>query len=265
MFGNEAALALARQYEYREFWDLFYQDADPFSKRPVAGLYSEYCHAYSHVNSFNSCAKAYEQTRDPYYLKALRSFYRFMQAEEVMATGGYGANFEHLMPKTRLIDALRTGHDSFETQCDSYAAYRLVKYLTCLTDGAEFGNWAEALIYNATVATLPMTAAGNTLYYSDYNMYGGQKQNRADGWTCCTGTRPLLGAAYTGLQTPNDHCDIRALVPKMRTVSQKPLHYTVEGMASLTFKPFYEFAEHEPYFIYHDTTAHATRFNNAVE
>lgn len=395
IFGIHAAREAAERFEYRDFWDLFYKDADPFSKRPKAGLYSEFCHAYSHVNSFNSCAKAYEITKDPYYLKALRSFYRFMQEEEVMATGGYGPNYEHLMPKYRIIDALRTGHDSFETQCDSYAAYRLIKYLTLFTKEACYGNWAESLLYNATAATIPMTEDGKVIYYSDYNMYGARKLNRQDGWTCCTGTRPLLiaemqrliyfedtdglyisqytpstlswnkngqritvkqttgfpltdsseitlslkepaafgihlrmpawlagnmtvirngspmettvntggwltadalwsdgdvltvslpqkvwmhafdpikngpnaflhgpivlAAEYTGIQTPNDWMDIQALLPKMRQDKNHPLHYTVEGIPAISFRPFYEFKENERYFIYHDTTAHASR------
>lgn len=49
-------------------------------------------------------------------------------------------------------------------------------------------------MYNAAAATIPMTEEGNIIYYSDYNMYGGYKKNRQDGWTCCTGTRPLLVA-----------------------------------------------------------------------
>jgi hypothetical protein len=397
LFGIEEAKVQASRFEYREFWDLFYQDADPFSKRPKAGLYSEYCHAYSHVNSFNSCARAYELSKDPYYLKALRSFYRFMQSEEVMATGGYGPNYEHLMPKYRIIDALRTGHDSFETQCDTYAAYRLIKYLTRFTKEAAYGNWAESLLYNATAATIPMTEDGKVIYYSDYNMYGARKINRQDGWTCCTGTRPLLvaemqrliyfadedglyisqfvpshltwrygqsdvtliqetafpledrtritlklsapaafsirfrmpgwlagpmrllhngvpvsatvdengwlvvnalwnnqdtleaalpqnvwmhsfdpikggpnafmhgpivlAAEYTGIQTPNDWMDVQSLVPKMRPAPNQALHYTVDGIDTITFRPFYEFKENERYFLYHDTTAHASKLH----
>lgn len=397
LFGLEEAGKVAERFEYREYWDLFYRDEDPFSRHPQAGFYSEFCHAYSHTNSFNSCARSYEATHDPYYLKALRTFYDFMQKEEVMATGGFGPNFEHIMPKNRIIDALRTGHDSFETQCDSYAAYRVSKYLTRLTGEARYGGWTESLLYNATAATLPMTEEGGVVYYSDYNMYGAAKFNRQDSWTCCTGTRPLLvaemqrliyfedqdglyvsqfvpsslrwdrdgqtiqvsqstgfpetedtgltfaltedvsfalhfrmpawlagpmdiavngipaettvdergwlklervwkdgdsvkvrlprkvwmhsldpvkdgpnaflcgpvvlAASYTGIQTPNDWMDVQALVQKMRPVEGKPMHYTVEGNDTITFKPFYEYAEGERYFLYHDTTAHATKIH----
>ncbi len=394
-FGLEEAKELAGIWEYKEFWDLFYQDADPFSKRPVAGLYSEYCHAYSHVNSFNSCAMAYKVHKNPYYLRALRKFYDFMQKEEVMATGGYGPNYEHLMHKHRIIDALRTGHDSFETQCDTYAAFRIINYLTSFTGEPQYGNWAEALIFNAAVATIPMTEDGKVIYYSDYNMYGASKINRQDGWTCCTGTRPLLmieiprliyytddqalyisqyipstlkctlnnvnvtlkqetefpvedivnfaltlsepatfplkfrmpswlnkpvsltvnsketevsvdaggwmtvcrewqdgdvicltlpqdlwmhsfdpikngpnaflhgpivlAASYTGIQTPNDWMDIQQLIPKMEPIPNEPLHYRIKDIDTITFKPFYEYVEYERYFLYHDTTAHASK------
>ncbi|NLY18772.1 MAG: hypothetical protein GX045_07435 [Clostridiaceae bacterium] len=395
LFGIEQAREAAGRWEYREWWDLFYKDLDPYSKRPKAGLYSEFCHAYSHTNSFNSCAMAYKVKKDPYYLRAICKYYDFIKNEQMMATGGYGPSFEHLMPKNRIIDALRCGHDSFETQCCSYAAFRLVHYLTCFTGNPHYSNWVELLLYNAVVATIPMTEDGKVIYYSDYNMYGAQKINRQDGWTCCTGTRPLvvtemqrliyfndgedlyiaqytpstlswnrqggkivvhqktgfpltnetqielqlesatefavkfrmpewlagkmtvavngteteamldehgwlsvsnvwkngdtitvtlpqnvwmhsfdpikegpnaflhgpvvLAATYTGPQTPNDHMNVRKLTQKMRPVEGKPLHYTVDGRDDLYFKPFYEYKEYERYFIYHDTTAHATK------
>lgn len=395
VFGIEKAKDLAKRFEYREYWDLFYNHADPHAKRPVAGLFSEYCQAYSHVNSFNSCAKAYEVTKDPYYLEALHSFYRFMQEDQVMATGGFGPNFEHLMPKYRQIDALRTGHDSFETQCNTYAIYRLMKYMTLFTGKSLYGNWVESLIINATAATIPMAEDGRIMYYSDYNMYGAKKTYHEESWTCCTGTWPLLlaeiqrliyfedqdnlyisqfvpstlhwqragaevtvtqysrypaedfiyfrlglsepteftvyfripgwlpgtmivclndepipstvdengwrsartlwhdgdkisllmpqelwmssldkekdgpnaflrgavvlAADYIGLQTPNMRMDIRSLVRRMRPTPGKPLHYTVDGIETIRFRPFYEFKENEPYFLYHDTTAHASK------
>ena len=69
----------------------------------------------------------------------------------------------------------------------------------------------------------------------------------------------MLGAVYTGPQTPNDHMNVRRLPELMRPVEGQPLHYTVEGRDDLTFKPFYEFVEYERYFLYHDTSAHATQ------
>ena len=192
--GYEKARQAAEYWEYREYWDLFYKGEDPFPKKPKAGLFSEFCHAYSHVNSFNSAAMAYEVKGDPYYLEAMERFHRFMTRTQTYCTGGFGSEFEHIMPLDRMIHALKTGHDSFETQCCSYAVYRLEKYLMRFTGEAKYGDWTERLIYNATVATIPMTSDGKVIYYSDYNLYDAKKINRQAGWTCCTGTRPLAVA-----------------------------------------------------------------------
>lgn len=51
------------------------------------------------------------------------------------------------------------------------------------------------------------------------------------------------------------------ITEKMKPVPEKPLHYTVDGIDTITFRPFYEFKENERYFLYHDTTAHATKFH----
>ena len=193
-FKLDAALTVAKRYEYTEFWDLFANNKDPYSLRPRAGMWSEFCHAYSHTNSFNGCAEAYLHTGDRFYLDAITAFYDFMQREQVMCTGGYGSQWEHLMPKDRIINALRTNHDSFETQCDTYAAYRISEKLTCLTGEARFSDWVEKLMYNATLASVPMTSDGKVIYYSDYNMFDAFKLLRQAPWTCCTGTRPLVVA-----------------------------------------------------------------------
>ena len=189
--GYEKAKQAAEYWEYREYWDLFYKEENPFPKKPKAGLFSEFCHAYSHVNSFNSAAMAYAVKGDPYYLEAMEKFHHFMTCTQIYCTGGYGSEYEHIMPRDRMINALKTGHDSFETQCCSYAVYRLEKYLMQFTGKAKYGDWTERLIYNATVATIPMTSDGKVIYYSDYNLYNAKKINRQAGWTCCTGTRPL--------------------------------------------------------------------------
>ncbi len=44
-----------------------------------------------------------------------------------------------------------------------------------------------------------MTADGRVMYYSNYNVHGGQKRNVDFGWSCCTGTRP---------QAVADVCDL---------------------------------------------------------
>jgi DUF1680 family protein len=192
--GYEKALEFAKKWEYTEFWEMFEKDVDPFTRKPEAGLFSEFYHAYSHVNTFNSAALAYMAGGEKRYLDILLKFYAWLQDTQIYPSGGFGAEYEHFMPGVRIAAAFRNKdvHDHFETQCDSYAAYRLTKYLTEFTGEARFSDWAEQMVYNATLACLPMTKNGNIMYYSNYNTHGAYKENRADEWTCCTGSRPLL-------------------------------------------------------------------------
>ncbi|MDY6334519.1 MAG: glycoside hydrolase family 127 protein, partial [Lachnospiraceae bacterium] len=69
----------------------------------------------------------------------------------------------------------------------------------------------------------------------------------------------VLAADYNGPQTPCDHMNVKELLSQMYEEGDHPLHYLVRGRTDISFKPFYEFREHERYFLYHDTTAHARR------
>ena len=89
----------------------------------------------------------------------------------------------------------------------------------------EYGGWIEALLFNAVAATIPMTEEGNIIYYSDYNMYGGQKKNRQDGWTCCTGTRPLLVAEMQRLIYFEENADLF-----VSQYTPSTLHWNREGV-----------------------------------
>jgi DUF1680 family protein len=205
IFDSAEYFEFAPLWEYRAFWDVFVRGDDLFAEdeyggfiyKPEAGIFSDAFHAYSHLNSLNSAAWAYRETKAPYFLDAMKTFYAFMQAEEVMATGGFGPDHEHLLPPDRIAESLSRDHDHFETQCDTYAAVRLSNYLMNFTGKASYGDWAEKLLYNATLATIPMTEKGNVMYYSDYNTGGASKTNRAEAWTCCSGTR-LLGLLEYG-------------------------------------------------------------------
>ena len=70
-----------------------------------------------------------------------------------------------------------------------------------------------------------MTEEGNIIYYSDYNMYGGQKKNRQDGWTCCTGTRPLLVAEMQRLIYFEENADLF-----VSQYTPSTLHWNREGV-----------------------------------
>lgn len=195
--GKQVYRELAAFWEYTGWWDLFAtQPVRPFAKTPVAGINTEWVHAYSHVNSFNAAAEAYRVKGDPYYLNAMKNLYDWMQDDQTFATGGFGPEFEHLMPMDRIVQTLTTRTDHFETQCGTWAALRLSQNLITLTGEAKYGNWIERLAYNAINATIPMTPETNVMYYSNYHMNGAAKLNRPVTGTCCAGTRPLTVIQY---------------------------------------------------------------------
>ena len=195
--GREQYKAFANFWEYKEWWDLFASDpVKPFAKTPVAGLNSEWVHAYSHINSFNAAAEAYHVKGDTYYLDAMKNMYDWIQDYQTFATGGFGAELEHIMPMSRVVATLASRTDHFETQCGSWAALMLSQNLITLTGNAKYGNWIERLAYNAINASIPMTPETNVMYYSNYNINGASKLNRPIEGTCCAGTRPLTVIQY---------------------------------------------------------------------
>ena len=190
--GNSFYYIFGKRWEYTEYWDLFAYALDPLSKKPEGGFNPEWCHAYSHVNSFNSAAEAYRVKGDDYYLDVLKKAYAWMQETQCMATGAYGPELEHLMPMDRIINSIYLRTDHTETQCNAWAAVKFCESLMNLTGNGVYGNWAESMIYNMILATIPMSPTGHVVYYSNYNINGALKQNRPIEWTCCAGTRPLV-------------------------------------------------------------------------
>lgn len=181
----------AEYWEYTKYWRLFANKVNIFTK-------NVHYHAYSHLNTFSSAAMAYIIKGEKHYLDTVKNGYDFFRNEECFATGGYGPR-ETLLPKDSLIDLLRFSHASFETQCGSWAAFKLCKYLLLLTGDARYGDWIEELIYNGAGADIPMSPNGNVLYYSDYNSRQGEKVNYYKRWTCCAGTRSENVAEYSNL------------------------------------------------------------------
>jgi uncharacterized protein len=195
--GREPYKAFANFWEYHDWWDMFaVNPVKPFSKTPVAGLNSEWVHAYSHINSFNAAAEAYRVKGDAYYLDAMKNIFDWIKDYQMFATGGFGPELEHIMPMNRIVASLTSRTDHFETQCDSWAALMLSQNLITLTGEAKYGNWIERLGYNAINATIPMTPETHVMYYSNYNMNGASKLNRPIEGTCCAGTRPLTVIQY---------------------------------------------------------------------
>lgn len=171
----------ANHWEYTEYWGLLANKTSIFTK-------DVHYHAYSHLNTLSGAAMAYMVKGDEHYLDTIKNGYDFFQQEECYATGGYGP-LETLLPKEKLVGLFESTPASFETQCGSWAAFKLCKYLLLLTGDARYGDWIEQLIYNGAGADIPMSPTGEVLYFSDYNPKGGEKKNNHGLWTCCVGTR----------------------------------------------------------------------------
>jgi DUF1680 family protein len=190
--GDAKYRDFAQMWEYTEYWNRYAQRRDVFAPGHTA------YHAYSHVNTLGGAGAAYLVTGQPHYLDTLRNAYDFLQAKVCFATGGYGPN-EQITPGAARRQMLETSHATFETQCGSWAGFKMTKYLLSLTGDARYGDWTERLVLNGIGASIPMSGDGRVLYYSDYNPAGAVKHNCDQGWTCCAGTRPMAIADYYDL------------------------------------------------------------------
>ena len=184
---DQKYLDFGRIWEYREHWDIYANNGNIFEKEIPCSVTGNH-HAYSHLNSMSGCAAAYLVTGKEPYKKAIINAYDFFQNEECFATGGYGPA-ETLLPLEELIEKLRITHRSFETQCGSWAIFKLSKYLLEITGDAKYGDWIEKMTINGIGDNVPMSDDGRVLYYSDYNPREGEKRLYYQGWSCCTGSR----------------------------------------------------------------------------
>lgn len=190
-------------------------------------------HAYSHVNSLSSAARAYIVTEDPKYLEVITRGYQELLHKHTYITGGYGPA-ETLFGEGEgyLGHMLKSAHDfpdgisnvfksfwggssvrsdtwgSCEVSCCAWAVFKLCNYLLKLTGDARYGVWAERMLVNGTLAQLPITKDGKVMYYANYFLNGGVKtvEDRrltAGGgnnvWQCCTGTFPQDVAEYANM------------------------------------------------------------------
>lgn len=188
--GNKKYKEFAKEWEYREYWDFFANEKgnDIYTK---PGWY----HAYSHVNTFCSLGAGYLVEGDSYYLDTLIKAYDYLQEYQCFATGGFGPN-ESLLPRDQLAEMLNNATNHFETQCGSWAGFKMTKYLISLTGDARFGDWTEKLILNGIGASIHMSGDGKPFYYSEYNTGGSEKRNINALWPCCSGTRPQAVSDY---------------------------------------------------------------------
>jgi DUF1680 family protein len=231
--GQEKYRAFARVWEYRDYWDIYARDGDIFAPRADGGRNTSY-HAYSHVNTLGGAGAAYLVTGDRRYLDVLRHAYDFLQRSQCFATGGFGPD-EQLLPRDRLREKLGETHNTFETQCGSWAAFKLAKYLISFTGDAQYGDWIERLVYSGIGASIPMTADGRVFYYSDYCLHGGTKRNTDFGWSCCTGTRPQAVADYADLVYFRDAGRLYVNLFAPSSVEWKPGGETVRLTQTTTF------------------------------
>jgi uncharacterized protein len=182
----------ARSWEYTNYWNLFAAPGQDIFKA------SPGYHAYSHVNTLSGAAAAYAVTGEGRYLDIIRNAYDYLQAHQVYATGGYGPA-ERMVPDPLLVEYLDTMENHWETQCCSWAAFKLAKYLLSFTGDARYGDWIERLLINGIGASLPMSADGRVMYYAGHGLSGASKKHNMPPWACCAGTRIQAVADYHDL------------------------------------------------------------------
>lgn len=189
--GDVKYRKFAEIWEYTEYWKIFAAGGDIFDR------HTDY-HAYSHVNALGGAGTAYEVKGETWYLDALVNAHDYLRREQTYATGGFGPA-ELFLRRDNLIASLQKTENHFETQCGSWAIFKLVKYLLRFTGDARFGDWAELMTFNGIGASVGMDPRDGTVqYYSDYSLNGGRKSLRGF-WTCCCATRPEAVADYCDL------------------------------------------------------------------
>jgi len=181
-------LEMAKEYDYsKEYYDVFARGENAFTPDR---------HAYSHVNSLSSAAKAYEFTRDPKYFDALTNAWRFLTGTQMYASGGWGADERFVVSgQGKLAESLKSSEKSFETPCGAYANVNLDRYLLRFTGAPKYGDNMERVLLNGMLAALPPEPDGRSFYYSNYRA-GAKKEFFGDVWPCCNGTYAEITADY---------------------------------------------------------------------
>jgi len=199
-------LQIGMSYLYNSFFNSLARGANDLPGR----------HAYSHVNSLCSAAKAYLVLGDEMYLEATIAGFRFVE-QQSWVTGGWGAAGEAFLPVpaykspdgavdtpalTNLGDALEHVSTHFETPCGAYAHFKLTRYLLRITKDPRYGDSMERVMYNTVLGALPLNKFGAAFYQSNYHAYAQKLYFDGYGhaieaeWPCCSGTLPQVAADY---------------------------------------------------------------------
>ena len=178
--GNPRFKTFAETWLYHPYWSKFAATSAPPDAHGV--------HAYSHVNTFSSCAMAYAVEGDDSYLRILKNAYDYLQNFQCYATGGFGPTETFMAPDGSLGKALDTRSDTCETVCGSWAVFKMSRYLMQFTGEARYGDWIERMFYNGIGASLEISGRGRNFYYADYRVGGGMKVYNWETYTCCSGT-----------------------------------------------------------------------------
>ncbi len=222
---DERYKEFAQEWEYPFYWDKFLSgEPQYFGGR----------HAYSHVNTFSSAARAYLVKKEERYLDIMKGAYDELTKHHTYATGGYGPsetlfvdnpaylgnsleplfvsehekNIEELM--FNAFDGTKKIRDDAMAQCEvsccTWAVFKMCNYLLQFTGEARFGDWAERMMINSVGALPPVKPGGHILYYESYYQNGGYKSvydrriwpdtGVTFAWVCCTGTFPQDMAEY---------------------------------------------------------------------
>jgi DUF1680 family protein len=145
-------------------------------------------HAYSHVISLSSAAKAYLVLGDSEYLEAIQNAWQMLETSQRYASGGWGPNETFVKPhEGKLFESLTTTQDHFETPCGFYAQAKLTRYLLRFTADGRYGDSLERALYNTILGARDPDGSGNYFYYSSYHPLA-QKGYYQKKWPCCSGT-----------------------------------------------------------------------------
>jgi hypothetical protein len=220
--GDRKYRAFAEEWEYDYYWDKLRSGDTEIGPR----------HAYSHVNTLSSAARAYEVKHDRKYLETITGGYDLIASRHVFATGGYGpAECLFVEHEGYLGDSLKSTWDpglgsltyrnfgggivsrddtwgSCEVPCCAWAVFKLCNYLLRFTGDPRYGDWVERLLYNGTGAQLALAPGGKIMYYASYFQNGAVKSvedrrlfrtGESFHWQCCTGTFPQDVVEYHNL------------------------------------------------------------------